>query len=169
MKYQTKTPRRGPFGGAGQGKGPGAPCFQSPGGPVTKANLELSRCRGFISRGLQVLEGLESSCLLSVLACCFFGRLILFVPAYVCFGLAGCGWVYPDLMPRTLIVGSGRYCFFFAFLIRLMALGAWLSCSGCFLRSICFSGFRSLPLEFCGLFLFSSSYFSFGICFTCTL
>jgi len=71
-------------------------------------HVELSRCRGSVSSGLQVLEGLESSCVLSVPACCFFGRLFLFVPAYVCFGLAGCGWVLADPMPQTLIVGSGR-------------------------------------------------------------
>src|ERR1700761_6199834 len=50
----------------------------------------------------------------------------------------------------------------------MLSLGARHSCSGCFSESVFFSGFRSLPLEFCGLFLFSSSFFSFGVCFTCT-
>src|ERR1700761_8302166 len=50
----------------------------------------------------------------------------------------------------------------------MLAHGARHSCSGSFSGSVFFSGFRSLPLEFCGLFLFSSSCFSFGVCFTCT-
>jgi len=37
-----------------------------------------------------------------------------------------------------------------------------------FSGSVSFSDFRSLPLDFCGLFLFSSSCFAFGVCFTCT-
>ena len=80
-------------------------------------HVTLSMCRESVSTGLQELEGLESSCVLRVLACCFFGRLFLFVPAYVRFELTGCGWVHPDPMPRTLIVvGSGHQCFFFGFL-----------------------------------------------------
>src|ERR1700759_2297748 len=50
----------------------------------------------------------------------------------------------------------------------MLALGARLSCCGSFSGRVFFSGFRSLPLEFCGLFLFSSSCVSFGVCFTCT-
>ena len=114
-------------------------------------HVELSRCCRSVPSGLQVLEGLESSCVLFVLASCFFGR--LFVPAYVCFGLAGCGWVYPDPMwsadtncrERMLVL---FLCFFVL---------AVCSCSPiCFSWSVFFSCFRSLPLGFCGgLFLFS--------------
>ena len=126
-------------------------------------HLELSRCWGSGSSGLQVLAGLESSCVLSVLACCFFGRSFLFVPAYVCFGLASCGWVYPDPMwsadtncrERMLVL---YLCFFVLDVC---------SCSPvCFSGSVFFSCFRSRPLGFCGrLFLFSGFFrLACGLC-----
>jgi len=107
-------------------------------------HVELSRCQGSVSSGLQVLEGLESSCVLSVLACCFFGRLFLFVPAYVCFGLAGCGWVHPDPMPRTLIVGSGHSAFSLLFCFRCLLLERGILVPAFFRGVFCF-----LALEVC--------------------
>ena len=114
-------------------------------------HLELSRCWRSVPSGLEVLEGLESSCVLFVLASCFYGR--LFVPAYVFFGLAGCGWVHSDPMwsadtnfrVRMLVLFLG----FFVLDV--------CSCSPvCFSGSVFFSCFRSLPLGFYGgLFLFS--------------
>ena len=50
-------------------------CQQRQSAQTVANHVELSRCWGSVSSGLQVLEGLESSCVLSVLACCFFGRL----------------------------------------------------------------------------------------------
>ena len=74
--------------------------------PSLAIHVELSRYGRSVSSGLHVEEDLESSCVLSDLACCFFGRLFLFVSAYVCQGLAGYGWDHPDPIPRTVTVRS---------------------------------------------------------------
>ena len=92
--------------------------------------------------------------MLFVHASCFFGRLFLFIPAYVCFGLAGCGWVYCDPMWSADI--NCREWMVVLFLCSFVL--DVCSCSPvCFSGSDFFPRFRSLPLGFCcGLFLFSS-------------
>ena len=125
-------------------------------------HVELSRFWGSCSGGLQVLEGPESSCVLSVLACCFFGRLFLLVPAYFCLGGAGCSWVYPEPMLST---DTNFLEWMLVYLFCFFGLDV-CSCSPVsFSGNVFFSCFGSLPLGLCGgLFLFSG-FSSFGVSF----
>ena len=128
-------------------------------------HVEFSKCCRSVPSGLQVLEGLESFCVLFVLASCFFGRLFLFVSAYGCFGIAGCGWVYPDPM------WSADTSCWEQILVLFLCIVVLDVCSYspvCFSGSVFSSCFRSLPLGFCGgIFLFSG--FSRLACVLCLL
>ena len=124
-------------------------------------HVELSRCCRSIPSCLQVLEVLESSCVLLVLASCFFGTLFLFVPAYICFGLAGCGCVYPEPMWSADTNCRERM---LVLLLCHFVLDVCFCSLICFSASVFFSWFRTLPLGFWGgLFLFYG--FFVGMCF----